>query len=82
MSRYYDKDELKEKLELEQIYDLVEAWGGEPEYTDGGLISQTICHNLPGEVPASFIITLILDCLDAILAVLILLLISLTYVSR
>lgn len=49
MSRYYDKDELKEKLELEQIYDLVEAWGGEPEYTDGGLISQTICHNLPGE---------------------------------
>lgn len=49
MSRYYDKDELKERLELEQIYDLVEAWGGEPEYTDTGLISQTICHNLPGE---------------------------------
>lgn len=49
MSRYYDKDELKGKLELEQIYDLIEAWGGEPEYTDGGLISQTICHNLPGE---------------------------------
>ena len=49
MSRYYDKDELKSKLELEQIYDLIEAWGGEPEYVDGGLISQTICHNLPGE---------------------------------
>lgn len=49
MSRYYDKDELKERLELEQIYDLIEAWGGEPEYTDTGLISQTICHNLPGE---------------------------------
>ena len=49
MSRYYDKDELKDKLELEQIYDLIEAWGGEPEYVEGGLISQTICHNLPGE---------------------------------
>ena len=49
MSRYYDKDELKSKLELEQIYDLIEVWGGEPEYVDGGLISQTICHNLPGE---------------------------------
>lgn len=49
MSRYYDKDALKEQLELEQIYDLLEAWGGEPEYVDSGLISQTICHNLPGE---------------------------------
>lgn len=49
MSRYYDKDVIKEQLEIEQIYDLLEAWGGEPEYVDGGLISQTICHNLPGE---------------------------------
>lgn len=49
MSRYYDKQVLKEKLELEQIYDLIEMWGGEPEYSDKGLISQTICHNLPGE---------------------------------
>lgn len=49
MSRYYNKDELKESLELEQIYDLVEHWGGEPEYTKDGLIAQTICHNVPGE---------------------------------
>lgn len=49
MARYYDKDELKGKLELEQIYDLIEVWGGEPEYTDFGITSQTICHNLPGE---------------------------------
>lgn len=49
MSRYYNKDELKGRLELEQIYDLIEIWGGEPEYVEGGLISQTICHNLPGE---------------------------------
>lgn len=48
-SRYYDKDELKEKLELELVYDLLELWGGEPEYTSSGLISQTICHNLPGQ---------------------------------
>lgn len=49
MSRYYDKDALKAQLEVEQIYDLLEAWGGEPEYTDFGLIAQTICHNIPGE---------------------------------
>lgn len=49
MSRYYNKDELKTQLEIEQIYDLVELWGGEPEYTNNGLVSQTICHNLPGQ---------------------------------
>lgn len=48
-SRYYDKEKLKQELEIEQIYDLIEAWGGEPEYITGGLISQTICHNRPGE---------------------------------
>ena len=49
MARYYDKNKLKEALEVGQIYDLLELWGGEPEETDNGLISQTICHNLPGE---------------------------------
>jgi hypothetical protein len=49
MTRYYDKDKFKEALELEQIFDLVELWGGEPEYTSGGLVAHTICHNLPGE---------------------------------
>lgn len=49
MPRYYNKDELKNKLEIEQIYDLLELWGGEPEYTDFGLLAQTICHNVPGE---------------------------------
>lgn len=48
LSRYYNKDELKQQLELEQVYDLLESWGGEPEYTDSGLIAQTICHNRPG----------------------------------
>lgn len=46
---FYDKDKLKEELDVEEIYDLLELWGGEPEYTDGGLIAQTICHNRPGE---------------------------------
>lgn len=46
MARYYDKDRLKNSLELEQIYDLLELWGGEPEYVDGNtLVSKTICHN-------------------------------------
>lgn len=49
ISYYYNKDELKQKLEVEQVYDLVEAWGGEPEYTENGLVAQTICHNQPGE---------------------------------
>lgn len=49
MSRYYNKDKLKEQLESGQVYDLLEAWGGEPEEIDGGFISQTICHNRPGE---------------------------------
>lgn len=49
MSRYYNKDDLKESLTLGQIYDLLDYWGGEPEYAPDGLISQTICHNLPGE---------------------------------
>jgi hypothetical protein len=48
MSRYYDKDELKQKLEIEQIYDLLENFGAEPEYSENGLIARTICHNLEG----------------------------------
>lgn len=49
MNNFYDKDKLKEALDVEEVYDLLELWGGEPEYVDGGLISQTICHNGPGE---------------------------------
>ena len=49
MAGYYDKDELKEQLDTEQIFDLIELWGGEPEYVNKGLVAQTICHNLPGE---------------------------------
>ena len=49
MAGYFNKDELKEQLELENVFDLISELGGEPEYADTGLISQTICHNYPGE---------------------------------
>ena len=45
----YNKDEIKESLELENIFDLLYEWGGEPEYTPFGILSATICHNRPGE---------------------------------
>ena len=44
----YDKRVVKELITLEQIFDLLEEYGGEPEYTsEGNLISRTICHNHP-----------------------------------
>ncbi len=45
----YNKKEVREKLNIEQIYGLLEEWGGLPEYTDFGILSSTICHNPPGE---------------------------------
>lgn len=49
MAGYYNKDDLKQQLEIEQIFDLCAELGGEPEYAPHGLICQTICHNPPGE---------------------------------
>ena len=45
----FDKNEIREKISLEDIFSLLVDWGGEPEYTTFGIISQTICHNPPGE---------------------------------
>ena len=45
----YNKHEVRKKLSIEQIYSLLEEWGGLPEYTNFGIISATICHNPPGE---------------------------------
>lgn len=45
----YDKLEIRQCLTIENIFDLLIEWGGEPEYTDFGIISATICHNVPGE---------------------------------
>ena len=45
----YDKLEVKKSLSLDNIFELLTEWGGDPEYTEFGLLSATICHNEPGE---------------------------------
>lgn len=40
---------IKESLTIEQIYELVNNFGGNPVITSFGLTADTICHNLPGE---------------------------------
>lgn len=47
----YDKDEIKNQLTIEQIYDLVMELGGEPVMDAGGrsFTARTICHNVLGE---------------------------------
>lgn len=45
----YDKDEVKDKLSTEMVFDIVQEFGGDPYMTDFGFISATICHNAPGE---------------------------------
>ena len=45
----YDKNEVKKQLTIDNIFDLLVEWGGDPEYTDFGILSSTICHNNPGE---------------------------------
>ena len=44
----YDKTEIKEQLTKDNIYQLLYEWGGEPEYTNFGILSATICHNPKG----------------------------------
>lgn len=46
---YYDKDEIKNKLTTEQVFELVQDFGGEPQMTNQGFVAATICHNHPGE---------------------------------
>ena len=45
----YNKQEIRDCLSYDDIFELLEEWGGEPEYCDFGIICSTICHNLPGE---------------------------------
>lgn len=37
--------EIRDRLSLEDYYTLLQNWGGEPIYTNFGIISHTICHN-------------------------------------
>ena len=45
----FDKAEIKNSLNIENVFDLLQEWGGDPEYSDFGILSTTICHNEPGE---------------------------------
>jgi len=45
----YDKDEVKQELTQDNIFELFQEWGGDPEVTDNAIVSTTICHNLPGQ---------------------------------
>lgn len=44
----YNKQEVRNELNLEDIYQLLADFGGEPSYTSFGILSATICHNHPG----------------------------------
>ena len=41
----FDKDLVKQQLDIEDISSLLEELGGEPEIYDDKIISKTICHN-------------------------------------
>lgn len=45
----YDKDELKLNLTIEQVFELVAEFGGEPRMQGNFFIARTICHNPAGE---------------------------------
>ncbi len=47
----YNKDEIKNSLTIEQVFELVNELGGDPRMgnTNEYFVSATICHNLPGE---------------------------------
>ena len=44
----FDKQEIKKQITLDQVFELLQDWGGDPEYTSFGILSATICHNEPG----------------------------------
>ena len=44
-----DKNKIKQELSNEQIFQLLTELGGNPTYRNDIIISDTICHNLPGE---------------------------------
>ena len=41
----FNKQEVRDSLSTDDIYNLLEEWGGEPERFPKGIISRTICHN-------------------------------------
>jgi hypothetical protein len=49
MKKNYDKDKIKNSLSIEQVFDLVSELGGEPTMYNNYFVSETICHNHPGD---------------------------------
>ena len=45
----YDKDKIKNSLTIENIFSLVSELGGNPIMYSDHLVSETICHNHPGD---------------------------------
>ena len=45
----FDKVEIKDSLSSENIFELLVDFGGDPEYSNFGILCSTICHNPPGE---------------------------------
>ena len=43
----FDKNRIKDQLTLDNYFSILEEFGGEPEYTNFGIVSKTICHNNP-----------------------------------
>lgn len=42
---HYNKDQVKENLSIEDVYDILDELQAEPEYQNNSLICKTICHN-------------------------------------
>ena len=45
----YDKQKIRDQLTNENIFDLIQEFGGDPQRVSFGFTSTTICHNPPGE---------------------------------
>lgn len=45
----FDKTKIREALTDENVFDLLQEWGGDPSRDTFGYVSATICHNPPGE---------------------------------
>lgn len=45
----FDKEEVKSNITVENIFEILNDFGADPQYTSFGIIAATICHNSPGE---------------------------------
>ena len=60
----YDKLEVREKLEIEDIYSLLLEFGGEPEYSSFGIISFKRTGTSEVTILSSFISVVFLSLLN------------------